>query len=52
MADILLRNYMNWIIIFILLGAVGTTGYTILDSSAMALIRQTMERNNVSDLLA
>lgn len=45
-------NYMNWIIIFILLGAVGTTGYTILDSSAMALIRQTMERNNVSDLLA
>ena len=33
--DFKLSNYMDWIIIFILLGAVGTTGYTILDSSAM-----------------
>ena len=50
--DFKLSNYMNWVIIFILLGATGTTAYTIFDSKAMAIIRETMGRNHVMDLLA
>ena len=50
--DFRLSNYTNGVVAFILLGAVGTTGYTILDSKAIAIIRETMGRNQVTDLLA
>ena len=50
--DFRLSNYRSKVIFFILLGAIGTTGYTILDSEALMLIRQTVQRNSVYDLLS
>ena len=49
--DFRLSNYRSKVIVFILLGAIGTTGYTILDSEALAVIRRTVQRNSVFDLL-
>jgi len=50
--DFGIRLYWNKVIIFILLGALGTTGYTIADSSAVILIKQVFARERVMDLLA
>ena len=50
--DFSIRLYGNKVIIFILLGALGTTGYTLADSSAVMLIRAVFERESVMDLLA
>lgn len=49
--DFRLSNYRSKVLVFILLGAIGTTGYTILDSEALAVIRQTVQRSSVFDLL-
>jgi len=46
------RMYFTKVIVFILLGAIGTTGYTLVDSSAVMLIRKVFERESVMDVLA
>ncbi|MDD5677753.1 MAG: DMT family transporter [Kiritimatiellae bacterium] len=50
--DFNLNLYWNKVIVFILLGALGTTGYTIADSSALTLIKKVFERERVMDVLA
>ncbi len=51
-SDFSFRTYWNKVIVFILLGALGTTGYTIADSSALALIRNVFARERALDVLA
>ncbi len=38
--DLRLRSYRNIVLVFILLAAAGTTGYTVIDSMAMAILRR------------
>ncbi len=46
------RAYCNKVTLFVLLGAAGTTGYTLIDSSALAMLRDVFERESVMNVLA
>ncbi len=50
--DFHLRLYGNRVIVFILLAALGTTGYTLADNRAVALIRTVFDRERALDVLA
>lgn len=45
--DFKLRSYCNVVILFVLLAAIGTTGYTVIDSLAMAEIQAVYQRKSI-----